>query len=263
VLVFVLVLVARMTRASNEREPLLATAESLFYLRPVPVGPLQSLGVLISQLSRRLVLWVTKCWRRCCGEVAVIAPYANDVVQAAEKEREIEFDEKTPAHAGLLLRLWVALKPGMEPPGSGGDYGDLGFQNGLKPGTDFRGMGLLSLEQLVWFAEKRGRDAREVLLFSCHPTRYYPFAATGVNITQLCLGLLREGRLDRILSSNCGNDDNGVNGDKLSKFHSVFAELFVRFSELWETEKPENVLAFPTIFRRYGQNVSVRNTPGD
>lgn len=49
------------------------------------------------------------------------------------------FDKTNPEHVALLESLWSCLKPGS----SRKDWGELGFQNGSAPQSDFRGMGML------------------------------------------------------------------------------------------------------------------------
>lgn len=49
------------------------------------------------------------------------------------------YDPAEPAHVALLETLWDSLKPGMRRT----DWGELGFQNGERPQSDFRGMGML------------------------------------------------------------------------------------------------------------------------
>lgn len=44
-------------------------------------------------------------------------------------------------------------------------------------------MGLLGLQQLLHFVTTRPAQARAVLLESHHPRRFFPFAATGINIS--------------------------------------------------------------------------------
>lgn len=49
--------------------------------------------------------------------------------------------------------------------------------------TQKRGMGLLGLQQLLHFASTRPEEARALLLESHHPRRFFPFAATGINVS--------------------------------------------------------------------------------
>ncbi|RHZ28821.1 hypothetical protein DYB37_003400, partial [Aphanomyces astaci] len=73
------------------------------------------------------------------------------------------------ATQALLEQLWTNLKPDVRR--SGGRYtkewGEIGFQ-GQDPMTDFR------------FASLRSR----ALVHASHPTQWYPFAVTGINITR-------------------------------------------------------------------------------
>lgn len=55
---------------------------------------------------------------------------------------------------------------------------DIGFQ-GDDPRTDFRGMGMLGLDQLVFFTTQYNSLARHVLSRSLHPTFGYSFAIVG------------------------------------------------------------------------------------
>jgi hypothetical protein len=98
--------------------------------------------------------------------------------------------------------------------GSEVDWCLIGY-HGRDPGTDFRGMGVLGLKQLQFFASNRNSAACRVLKISNHERRYFPFAATGINITSLCLELLRETRLHRLLLENLVAgyaDTNGAGG---------------------------------------------------
>ena len=62
----------------------------------------------------------------------------------------------------------------------------LNIEQGTDPATDFRGMGLLGLLNLLYFAETRTEKARAIL--ASH--REYPFAVAGINITSMLLELM-------------------------------------------------------------------------
>jgi len=49
------------------------------------------------------------------------------------------------------------------------------------------------------FTQNRPKEAKAILLEANHPRRYYPFAATGINITGFILTLLEERLLDEYL----------------------------------------------------------------
>jgi len=95
------------------------------------------------------------------------------------------FDPKNGRHVQLLQDLWASMLPDARCPInddkspsssiSSGAWSDLGFQ-GKDPSTDFRGMGLLGLTQLVYFAKYDPEAAKRVLKVSLHPRRYFPYA---------------------------------------------------------------------------------------
>ena len=81
---------------------------------------------------------------------------------------DVPYDAADETHTRQLRELWK----------------DMGWQ-GVDPATDFRSGGVLSLQNLVWFAKHR-RETYERLLYKKTGTRSaweYPFAAAGVNVT--------------------------------------------------------------------------------
>lgn len=82
----------------------------------------------------------------------------------------------------------------------------MGWQ-GVDPATDFRSGGVLSLQNLVWFAKHR-RETYERLLYKKTGTRSaweYPFAAAGVNVTFALVDLLElRGPGTRAVASGAG-----------------------------------------------------------
>lgn len=87
-----------------------------------------------------------------------------------EARRTITFDRNNESHRILLETLWEHLCPDNQLEGLvSKQWTEIGFQ-GTDPGTDFRGMGLLSLENLVFFATVFTQYARNVLSHSNHPT---------------------------------------------------------------------------------------------
>lgn len=66
----------------------------------------------------------------------------------------------------------------------------LGFQ-GTDPATDFRGMGRLGLECMLYFIENYS-DSKNFILKSNHKQTGFPFAMLCINLTALLLELLEE-----------------------------------------------------------------------
>lgn len=82
------------------------------------------------------------------------------------------------------MRLWSASCPGVALVSRVSEqWKALGFQ-GNDPATDFRGMGILGLRHLVYFAEKHGGEWRELLESQARRReRQYPVAVAGINLT--------------------------------------------------------------------------------
>jgi ELMO/CED-12 family len=104
------------------------------------------------------------------------------------------YDSQNDEHERLLSELWTAINP--DTPLSGrisAQWKTIGFQ-GKDPATDFRGMGLLGLKNLVYFATHYPEQVRAMI----QAERSYPFASSGINMTHLALTKflkLSEGRL--------------------------------------------------------------------
>lgn len=146
------------------------------------------------------------------------------------------------------------------------DWGEIGFQS-HDPSTDFRSMGLLGLIQLVYFSEKYASQAAAILFDSNHPRRYYPFSATGINITFFVLTMLRERRLDKALlhSFQFTRSTKGAKDAEtesllpnrkdpwegycaIEVLHELYCSVYKDFSALWIARDPENIMAFKSIF---------------
>merc|ERR1739841_56420 len=96
-----------------------------------------------------------------------------------------------------------------------------GFQQ-KDPSSDFRGMGLLGLIQLVYFSELFSQDAINLLHTSQYDQFFFPFAATGINLTAYVLELLEKTHLhafimkqmDQILLQDTMNSIEGCSDDE-------------------------------------------------
>lgn len=97
----------------------------------------------------------------------------KQLIARLEKVRTINFEHSNEVHQLLLTKLWTLLQPDVELEGPiSKQWSDIGFQ-GTDPSTDFRGMGLLSLENLVFFATVYTDHARNILSHSLHPIHGY------------------------------------------------------------------------------------------
>merc|ERR1712131_369651 len=127
------------------------------------------------------------------------------------------------------------------------DWTLIGFQ-GLDPITDFRGGGLLSLVgsyvlslvQLIYFAEVNEDNIKNINERANHPTTGYGLAITGINITVMLVDALKSGQLEPYLYQQ-----DKIN---LDKFHQIFSKCLLLFDQTWVEEKPEDIMKFSHIF---------------
>lgn len=179
----------------------------------------------------------------------------NAVHMKVARLQQQQYDKENPEHVALLDSLWRALKPGTRRE----DWGEIGFQNGLVPESDFRGMGMLGLHQLVHFSEKHNHEAILVLTQSYHPQRYFPFAAAGINVTAFTSGMLEQRRLDERLYEvlvqlmpagklSESPSDEALASAGLADVHEFYGAEYVEFSRFWHESLPDNAMAFPGIF---------------
>lgn len=128
---------------------------------------------------------------------------------------------------------------------SGLNWTSIGFQ-GNDPSTDFRGMGVFGLMQLVFFAEQFPESALSVLSASSHPTKGYPFAITGINLTHLTVKLMTEG----ILKTHFYNLSSAP-FLTLQDVNRVYVYIFTAFNSFWLKENPLDIMEFRAIREKF------------
>ncbi|KUG01509.1 ELMO domain-containing protein B [Phytophthora nicotianae] len=176
--------------------------------------------------------------------------FVNKVYARVYALKNEAYSSSKPDHEEMLEQLWTNLKPDIRREGGRitKEWGEIGFQ-GTDPMSDFRSMGLLSLVQLNHFTKSYRIEAQRALEESNHPTRWYPFAVTGINVTAFVIELIDERLLDIKLyrHAGAGGDDNVDFG--LKQLHDFYATIFTRFNKLWVDTNPRDVMAFPSIFQ--------------
>jgi len=127
-----------------------------------------------------------------------------------------------------------------------------GFQ-GTNPATDFRGMGLLGLLNLIYFASTYTGKARAMILRE----KEYPWAASGINITNMLLNLLK-------LSSELVNQPAPDQlwqtpllnlfyyADNDDTFDELYSHSFLLFDKLWH-HMGASYMDFPLVIQRVQQ----------
>ncbi|XP_042333036.1 ELMO domain-containing protein 3 [Sceloporus undulatus] len=111
----------------------------------------------------------------------------------------------------------------------GAHWEDLGFQ-GMDPGTDLRGTGLLGLMQTLYFVmdSRILPVAREIFKLSHHETQNFPFCVMSVNITRIVIQVLREERLSR----ECNRRQQVI-----AVLNDLYVAVFLRLFNIWKTQR--------------------------
>lgn len=118
------------------------------------------------------------------------------------------------------------------------------FLQGDDPKTDFRGMGMLGLENLLFFATEYPQAASHVLSHSHHPQYGYTFAIVGINLTSMAYYFLKDGQAKTYMF-------NARSLPNLKLFHRFYCYLFYEFDRLWIESKPQDIMEFSNIFSKF------------
>ncbi|EDW38116.1 GL12197 [Drosophila persimilis] len=166
-----------------------------------------------------------------------------------EQLRAEKYDSDNPEHEYKLLELWQLLMP--EAPLTGRvskQWQDIGFQ-GDDPKTDFRGMGMLGLENLLYFASAYNDAAKHVLLHSMHPTRGYTYAIVGINLTSMAYNLVKTGQAKTHFYNVVALHKQDFN--TIEDFHKLYCYLFFEFDRFWMESDPRNIMDFREIYQAF------------
>ena len=111
-------------------------------------------------------------------------------------------------------------------------------------------MGILSLDDLIYFASKYPHCAQRVLESSQVESRWFPMAVTGINITAFALQLVRT----RLLQNQLYN-----NGENETTYSEFYCYLFDGFEKHWRRMFSENseltVMDFKFVFEKYQDSI--------
>ncbi|XP_035681515.1 ELMO domain-containing protein 2-like [Branchiostoma floridae] len=190
----------------------------------------------------------------------------QELIHEVEGVRAEAYSSDNQEHENMLLQLWDHLMPDTSLESRiTKQWGDIGFQ-GDDPRTDFRGMGMLGLHNLFFFADQQTELARQVLQHSHHPQYGYSFAIVGINITSLTYSLLVRGKLRthfynfpsppklshfHLLYCEYPHFYNFPSPPKLNHFHLLYCHLLVEFDKFWLAEKPRDVMEFTRIRNKF------------
>eukprot|EP00128_Syssomonas_multiformis_P005742 Colp12_sorted_trinity150504_noHs@24091 len=120
--------------------------------------------------------------------------------------------------------------------------------------------GLLGLQNLVYFMEHYNDRARSILSKASHPVKGFSFAIVGINLTGILVQLLKEGTLRH--QAHRISAERGYHYAPTT-LHEMYCAAFVRFSDLWWQEDPENMMAFGAIRDKFVANLRQELAGGD
>ncbi|KAL4202120.1 hypothetical protein AMTRI_Chr02g219500 [Amborella trichopoda] len=121
-----------------------------------------------------------------------LTPRQEQSLHRLQERLQVPFDETCSYHQEALKALWCAAFPDIELRGLISEqWKDMGWQ-GANPSTDFRGCGVISLENLLFFAQYYPTSFRRLLfkLDGKRATWEYPFAVAGINVTFMLIQML-------------------------------------------------------------------------
>ncbi|CAM0874411.1 unnamed protein product [Alopecurus aequalis] len=121
-----------------------------------------------------------------------LSPLQEERLKFLRQRLNVQFDGSTLQHQDALKELWRLAYPDRKlPPLKSDQWKEMGWQNS-DPATDFRAGGVMSLENLIYFA-RNYPDSFHRLLYKADGERAeweYPFAVAGVNISFMLVQML-------------------------------------------------------------------------
>uniref|UniRef100_A0AAQ4S9Q9 ELMO/CED-12 domain containing 1 n=1 Tax=Gasterosteus aculeatus aculeatus TaxID=481459 RepID=A0AAQ4S9Q9_GASAC len=173
----------------------------------------------------------------------------RSLVAEVEKLRREPYDCENPEHEDMLMKLWKELRPDSPLAGRiSKQWCEIGFQ-GSDPKTDFRGMGLLGLHNLLYFAEHDKATALQMLHDSLQPKQKYSFAIVGINITDLAYSLLVSGALKTHLYNVAPEMPS------LQHVQQTFCYLMQEFHRFWIEEDPSDIMEFNRVRSKFHRRI--------
>ncbi|XP_020845515.1 ELMO domain-containing protein 2 [Phascolarctos cinereus] len=185
------------------------------------------------------------CMKACLLQISGYKQLYLDV----ENVRKRPYDSNNQHHEELLMKLWRLLMPNEKLKARiTKQWSDIGFQ-GDDPKTDFRGMGLLGLVNLVYFSENYTNEAHRILSHSNHPTLGYSYAIVGINLTEMAYSLLKSDALKVHFYNSVPSSPT------MEHFHQFYCYLFIEFDKFWFEEEPESIMYFNQYREKFHEKI--------
>ncbi len=238
---------------------LIAQSKAVFNNESFIVSSSMTEILAIKHISQQNSL-LTANLRNCLEQLNII----NRAIAHILSLKTQAYSDKNPQHVQLLQELWSNLRPNILRKGGRitEEWGELGFQ-GKDPATDFRGMGMLGLIQLVYFSKTVPELAISLLKQSQCESQYFPFAATGINVTAFIIEMLLERRfhmviihdLDKILLLNADAADMKCIQATANLVHHLYTILFLHLGKNWINSKARDLMEFPRVYKEFKDEV--------
>eukprot|EP01066_Platyproteum_vivax_P007093 Platyproteum_vivax@DN2694_c0_g1_i2.p1 len=161
----------------------------------------------------------------------------------------IPYDSSNAEHEQLLENLWRGLKPNKKlEKRITTEWKQLGFQ-GDNPASDFRGVGLLSLMNLVALVKDNPNCAQQMLLGSQNSKYWYSFAITGINVTAwLKTWVVERNPQVQDVFYYWPMPANATTNQKkeiiVEVLNNLYAYIFSSFHDFWLSSKPLSIMQF-------------------
>jgi len=148
----------------------------------------------------------------------------------------LDWDDET--HQRLLSGLFRAITGQAGPACPGPHWELIGFQR-ADPSTDLRDLGLLGPLQMLWLAETQPDLVQDLYQRSRDGRQEFPLMAASLNISLICLNVLRSG----------ANLPGAASASALDAINALFAALWRAFHARWRTGDA-TIEDFPPLLRR-------------
>ncbi len=139
----------------------------------------------------------------------------------------------------------------------------IGFQ-GEKPWTDFRGVGLFGLKDLLYFANNYNGHSQHILSYCIEygQLHCFSYAITGINISYDVMQWFRMRKANLFYYKYIYDEQNDVNNG-LNAVHLLYCRAYVKFQRVWQANPPETVMGYSAIHKTFVQQTELDLVNGD
>lgn len=111
---------------------------------------------------------------------------------------KVPYDDKNPLHFRMISTIYKKLTNATHCVRYGEHWEKIGFQ-GRDPATDLRGVGMLGVLQILAFLDLNFPLLKNVYEHSLNEIYHFPLAVGLLNMTEIMLQTLREGKLNHVI----------------------------------------------------------------